>query len=143
MPYKYLEDVAIADVAFEAWGATLEELFKAAADATVNLMVADLSTITSHEQRTIELEDESLDLLLFNFLQELIFYKDAQKLLLRVGEIQIERTNGSFKLRAEAHGEELNPAKHELGVDVKAVTLHRFQVQETPEGWQANVILDV
>ena len=143
MPYKYLEDVAIADVAFEAWGATLEELFEAAADATVNLMVADLSTITSHEQRTIELEDESLDLLLFNFLQELIFYKDAQKLLLRVGEIQIERTNGSFKLRAEAHGEELNPAKHELGVDVKAVTLHRFQVQETPEGWQANVILDV
>ena len=143
MPYKYLEDVAIADVAFEAWAATLEELFKAAADATVNLMVADLSTITSHEQRTIELEDESLDLLLFNFLQELIFYKDAQKLLLRVGEIQIERTNGSFKLRAEAHGEELNPAKHELGVDVKAVTLHRFQVQETPEGWQANVILDV
>ena len=143
MPYKYLEDVAIADVAFEAWGATLEELFKAAADATVNLMVADLSTITSHEQRTIELEDDSLDLLLFNFLQELIFYKDAQKLLLRVGEIQIERTNGSFKLRAEAHGEELNPAKHELGVDVKAVTLHRFQVQETPEGWQANVILDV
>jgi len=143
MPYKYLEDVAIADVAFEAWAATLEELFKAAADATVNLMVADLSTITSHEQRTIELEDESLDLLLFNFLQELIFYKDAQKLLLRVGEIQIERTNGSFKLRAEAHGEELNPAKHELGVDVKAVTLHCFQVQETPEGWQANVILDV
>ena len=143
MPYKYLEDVAIADVAFEAWGATLEELFKAAADATVNLMVADLSTITSHEQRTIELEDESLDLLLFNFLQELIFYKDAQKLLLRVREIRIERSNGSFKLRAEAHGEELNPAKHELGVDVKAVTLHRFQVQETPEGWQANVILDV
>ena len=143
MPYKYLEDVAIADVAFEAWGATLEELFKAAADATVNLMVADLSTITSHEQRTIELEDESLDLLLFNFLQELIFYKDAQKLLLRVREIRIERSDGSFKLRAEAHGEELNPAKHELGVDVKAVTLHRFQVQETPEGWQANVILDV
>jgi len=143
MPYRYLEDVAIADVAFEARGATLEELFKAAADATVNLMVADLGTITSHEKRTIELEDDSLDLLLFNFLQELIFYKDAQKLLLRVREIRIERSDGSFKLRAEAHGEELNPAKHELGVDVKAVTLHRFQVQETPEGWQANVILDV
>ncbi|MBI3000911.1 MAG: archease [Deltaproteobacteria bacterium] len=143
MPYRYLEDVAIADVAFEARGATLEELFKAAADATTNLMVTDLGTITTREKREIELQDESLELLLFNFLQELIFYKDAQKLLLRVGEIRIERSDGSFKLRAEAYGEELNPARHELGVDVKAVTLHRFQVQETPEGWQANVILDV
>ena len=143
MPYRYLEDVAIADVAFEARGATQEELFQAAADATTNLMVADLGTITTREKRKIELQDESLELLLFNFLQELIFYKDAQKLLLRVGEIQIESSDGSFKLRAEACGEELNPARHELGVDVKAVTLHRFQVQETPEGWQANIILDV
>lgn len=143
MPYRYLEDVAIADVAFEARGATLEELFQAAADAMTHVMVADLGAITAREKRKIELQDESLELLLFNFLQELIFYKDAQKLLLRVGEIQIERSDGSFKLRAEACGEELNPARHDLGVDVKAVTLHRFQVREIPEGWQANVILDV
>lgn len=143
MPYKYLEDVAIADVAFEAWGETLEELFSASADATTNLMVADLGTISIHEKRKIELEDESLDLLLFNFLQELIFYKDAEKLLLRVRELRIEKRNGLFKLRAEACGEELNPARHELGVDVKAVTLHHFQIRETQDGWQANVILDI
>lgn len=143
MPYQYLEEIAIADVAFEAWDSTLEGLFKAAADATMNLMVADLRTIAEREKRSIELEEEALDMLLFNFLQELIYYKDAQKLFLRVNEVHIEKTHGHFKLRAEASGEELDPQKHDLGVDVKAVTLHQFQVKEIPEGWQASVILDI
>lgn len=143
MPYKYLDDIAIADVAFEAWGTTLEELFTAAAEATMNLMVADLATIASREKRKIELEDESLDLLLFNLLQELIFYKDADKLLLRMEKVQLKQIDGVFRLEAEAYGEELDPHKHQLGVDVKAITLHRFQVKKTPEGWQADVIVDV
>jgi SHS2 domain-containing protein len=143
MPYKYLEEIAIADVAFEAWGSTLEELFKAAADATMNVMVVDLNTITDREKRSIELEEGDLDLLLFNFLQELIYYKDAQKLLLRVDNIHIEKTQTGFKLRAQVFGEELNPEKHDLRVDVKAVTLHQFQVKKTSEGWRAQVILDI
>ncbi|HWP46328.1 MAG TPA: archease [Candidatus Limnocylindrales bacterium] len=143
MPYKYLEEIAIADIAFEAWGSTPEELFKAAADATMNVMVADLSTIADGEKRRIELEEENLDLLLFNFLQELIYYKDAQRLLLRIDNIHIEKTQKGFKLRAEAYGEELNPEKHDLRVDVKAVTLHQFQVKKTSEGWWAQVILDI
>jgi len=143
MPYRYLEDVAIADVAFEAWGPTLEELFRAAAEATMNVMVDDLNTIAAQERRQMELEGEAVDLLLFNFLQELIYYKDAQRLLLRVEEIHIEKTDGSFKLRAEASGETLDPEKHDLRVDVKAVTLHQFEVKETPEGWQAKIILDI
>jgi SHS2 domain-containing protein len=143
MPYKYLEEIAIADIAFEAWGSTPEELFKAAADATMNVMVADLSTIAEGEKRRIELEEENLDLLLFNFLQELIYYKDAQRLLLRVDNVHIEKTQKGFKLRAEACGEELNPEKHDLRVDVKAVTLHQFHVKKTSEGWWAQVILDI
>jgi SHS2 domain-containing protein len=143
MPYKYLEEVAIADVAFDAWGGTLEEVFAASADATLNIMVADLETVARRERRKIELENESLDLLLFNFLQELIFYKDAEKLFLRVETVRIHEAGRRYRLEAYACGEELDPQKHDLGVDVKAVTLHRFQVKETPQGWQANVILDV
>lgn len=143
MPYKYLDEVAIADVAFEAWGSTLEELFTAAAEATMNLMVADLGDIASREKRKIEIENESLDMLLFNFLQELIFYKDAERLLLRVQRLQVQRLESGFRLEAETYGEELDPHKHELGVDVKAITLHRFQVKKNPEGWGADVIVDV
>lgn len=143
VPYRYLEDIATADVAFECWGETLEELFIAAADATMNVMVEDLNSIAARKHRKISVNAEALDLLLFQLLQELIFYKDAEKLLLRIPEVHIQRRKNDFTLSAKAYGEELNPAKHELLVDVKAVTLHRFQVEKTSSGWKATVILDI
>ncbi|MFP5213437.1 MAG: archease [Acidobacteriota bacterium] len=141
--YRYIEEIATADVAFEAKGATMEELFVAAADATMNVMVADLATIDLVASRTLEVEDDAVDMLLFQLLQELIYYKDAELLLLRVSEVHIRHENGLYKLTAEARGEELNPEKHDLVVDVKAVTLHRYRVEETTEGWEALVILDI
>jgi len=143
MPYRYLEDVATADVAFEAWGASLEELFTAAADATMNVMVEDLATIEKKEERSFQVEDEAVDMLLFKFLQELIFYKDAQLLLLRIQSVTIDRQNAHLSLTATSYGEQLNPEKHSLNVDVKAVTLHRFRVEQTDRGWEASVILDI
>jgi hypothetical protein len=42
MPYRFLEDIATADIAFEARGETLEEVFTAAAEATMNVMIESL-----------------------------------------------------------------------------------------------------
>jgi len=143
MPYKYLDHIAIADAAFEAWADTLEEMFRTAADAAMNVMVADLDTIADQQQKTIELKDDALDMLLFQFLQELIFYKDAEQLLLRVSKIDIRKDDKTFSLTAHAYGEPAHPQKHDLVVDVKAVTLHRFQVQHTQNTWRATVVLDI
>ncbi len=143
MPYRYLEDIAVADVAFEAWGATLEEMFAASADAVMNVMVEDLATIDGRHSLEISVEHAEADLLLFNFLNELIFYKDARRLLLRVATITIDRRDDLFSLRALLSGEEIDPTRHLLNVDVKAVTLHLFRVEETHRGWEATVILDI
>jgi len=145
MPFDYIDDIATADVAFAARGDTVEEMFVAAADATMNVMVADLDTIAEAEQRTLRADGnaDALDLLLFDLLQELIFYKDAEQLLLRVKEVRIKREGVRLTLEADASGELLNPEKHDLVVDVKAVTLHRFKVEKTPRGWKATVILDI
>ncbi len=143
MPYRYLPDIAIADVAFEAWADTLEGVCLAAADATMNVMVGDLATIMERETRFVSAEDTEADMLLFQLLQELIFLKDAEKLLLRIKEIEILRLEGRFVLKATARGEELDSTRHDLVVDVKAVTLHRFRVEPTPRGWTATVVLDI
>ena len=143
MPYKYLDNIAIADAAFEAWADTLEEMFRDAADAAMNVMVADLDTIADRAQKTIELRDDSLDMLLFNFLQELIFYKDAEQLLLRVSKIDIRKDDKTFSLTAAAYGEPADSQKHDLVVDVKAVTLHQFKVEKTDTTWRATVVLDI
>src|SRR5919108_5980667 len=126
MPYAYADDIAISDVAFRAWGATLEEVFMAAADATMHAMVDDLETLAPQEERAFEVRDEVLDLLLLNFLQELIYYKDADCLLMRVTDVAITRDpTAGYVVRARAAGEPLDPDKHTLAADVKGVTLHR------------------
>jgi SHS2 domain-containing protein len=143
MTFRFLEDITIADVAFEAKGTTREEMFIAAADALMNVMVADLETLRIAETVTFSLENQNLEMLLFNFLNELIFYKDARTLLLRVSSVNINLADAHFTMTAEAGGERPDPARHPLAMDVKAVTLHRFRVEETDEGWLAEVVLDI
>jgi len=80
MSYHYLEDIGTADIAFEATGRDLPELFTAAADATMNVMIDNLDAIESRETQQIELSDDNIEMLLFDFLQELIYFKDARRL---------------------------------------------------------------
>jgi SHS2 domain-containing protein len=141
--YEFLEDIATADIAFRAWGETLEETFRAAADATLNVMVEDLDSVEPRARREMKLANEAVDLLLFDFLQELIYYKDLETLLLRVEGLRIASRHGRHILEASACGEAIDPGRHRLRVDVKAVTLHGFSVQTTSDGWEARVILDI
>jgi SHS2 domain-containing protein len=143
--YHFLEDVAIADVCFEVHAASLPELFRDAAEALMKVQVDNLGEVGRGQVVKIELADEALDMLLYYFLQELIYYKDAQRLLLLVEVVDIEEgADGVFRLSAEAAGEEIDPERHILNADVKAVTMHRFEVTHTHEGaWRATVVLDI
>ncbi len=143
MSYKFLEDVAIADVAFEASGKTLKELFESAGLAVTNTMVKDLKSVKQIIEKKIAIESDNVEMLLFKFLQEIIFYKDAKMLLFNKFELNISNEKKKWKLSGKLHGEKLNMKKHELLVDVKAVSLHQYKVEETKEGWKADVILDV
>lgn len=142
MSYKFLEDVAIADVAFIATGKTEEEMFESAALAVTNTMVKDLKSVKNNVSKTIKVEGNDMQTLLFNFLQEIIFLKDAKRLLLNKFNIKISEGK-KLKLVAKASGEKLNMKKHELLVDVKAVSMHNFKVVKMKSGWSTSVILDV
>lgn len=143
MPYRYLDDIATADAAFEAWGTTEKELFVSAADAVLNVMVENLDSIDRREERTIRCVAESRDMLLFHLLEEIIYFKDAEQLLLKVSDVLFETETGRFALTARVYGERIDPTRHELHVDVKAVTLYRFSLEQTGEGWKATVVLDI
>src|SRR5947207_11438126 len=143
MPYKYLEDIATADIAFEATGRDLPELFRDAADATTNVMIDNLNSIEPRETRQIELSNGKLDMLLFDLLQELIFLKDAQRLLLRIREVQVDEKDEIYIMKATAEGEPVDAERHHQRADVKAVTLHDFSVERTEGAWKARVLLDI
>jgi SHS2 domain-containing protein len=143
MPYKFLDEIGIADIAFEATGHDLPELFSDAADATMNVMVDNLDAIEPRETRHIELSNDEIDMLLFDFLQELIYFKDAKRLLLRARGVRIDEKDEKYFLKAKAAGESLDAARHHQRADVKAVTLHGFCVEKEDGSWKARVLLDI
>jgi SHS2 domain-containing protein len=143
MPHRFLEEIGTADIAFEATGRDLEELFRDAADATTNVMIDNLEAIEAREMRRIDLSNDELDMLLFDLLQELIYLKDSERLLLRIQEVQIDEKEGRYFLKARAEGEPLNAERHHQRADVKAVTFHEFSVEPVDGGWRARVLLDI
>ena len=84
-------------------------MFIAASDALMNVMVEDLGTITERLWREVSVEAETLEMLLFQFLQEFIFYKDAEQLLLRAARMRFKEQKGMWMVTARAYGEMLDP----------------------------------
>ncbi|QXE90823.1 archease [Geomonas subterranea] len=143
MPYQYRGDIAHADVAFDAWAPTLDELFREAARATMHVMVENLEQVRHVQSIELTLEQENEEMLLFDFLNELIFYKDARRLILLPGAVSISPGDVGVTIRATLSGEEIDPGRHEVGTDVKAVTMLRYGVERVAQGWRATVVLDV
>ena len=141
MPYEFPDDGVTSDVTFHAWGRSLEELFTAAADATLNVMVRSLDSVRPLEMRSVSVEADALDLLLMRFLNELVYRKDVEELLLRATEVRVETERN--RVQAVLTGERIDPKRHDLVADVKAVTLHDLRVERTETGWDAHVTLDV
>ncbi|TGU69915.1 archease [Geomonas terrae] len=143
MPFAYRGDIAHADVAFDAWAPTLEELFQEAGRATMQVMVENLSEVRPAQTLEVKLEEENEEMLLFDFLNELIFYKDARRLLLLPTEVSVAPADGGFVLRARLSGEEIDVVRHQMNTDVKAVTMLRYKLEKVAKGWRATVVLDV
>ncbi len=141
MSYRYLEDVAIADVAFEAEGRTLSEVFEASALALTETMV-DLDGLSPVQPRQISLTAEDLETLLFRWLAELIYLKDSACLLFGRFEISIREAT-EWELQATAWGDQIDYEKMSLRMDVKAVTYHLFALEQTPQGWRVRIVLDI
>ena len=143
MPFEYRGDIAHADIAFNAWGDTLEELFREAARATMQVMVENLEEVRPAQTVELELEQENEEMLLFDFLNELIFYKDARRLILLPSQMTISRDGEGFKVHATLKGEEIEVGRHRMNTDVKAVTMLRYSLEQVACGWRATVVLDV
>jgi len=138
LPYKFLPDIALADIAFEAESASLRGLFEASGRAVSDIMV-DRRTLRARERRTVELEAGDLDRLLYDFLTELIVMKDVDSLLFKDYSVKVKDNT----LSASLQGERIDRVRHRLRNDVKAVTMHMFGVRREGRRWRATVVLDI
>jgi SHS2 domain-containing protein len=136
-PFEIIEHPA--DVGFIAYGATPEELFANAALALL-WMGCELPTIEEKLAVDINVTATKLDVLLYTWLAEVLAVADANRLVFRRATVR-EISDG--RVRGTVYGESMDRARHQTKTYLKAVTMHQLKVEETSEGWRAQVFLDV
>lgn len=141
--YRFLDDVAVADLAFEAAGDSLEELFQAATRALFEAM-ADPATVGASWRQTVEREDSDPAGLLFDWLCDVVYWKDAAGVVFNQVQLRITPVlEGRWRLTAELRGAPVDPSRQTLRADVKGVTKHLYDVRHDHGRWTARVVLDV
>ncbi len=128
-----------ADVGLRIRAANLETLFAEAARAMFSVMAGDLKAVRPTEEIRIALEADDLDALLRDWLGELLYAFHVRKLVFSDFTVSVSEAG----LQGIARGEPMDAARHELDVEIKAVTWHGLKVERTSDGWLAEVIVDI
>ena len=139
--YKFLEDVAIADIAYEAYGKDLDEMFENAALAIFELS-ANIKTVDAKKKLEVKIENEKIENLLYDFLSEILFLKDSKYMVFKKVKVEIKEGK-KYQLKAILEGDTINPEKQKLENDIKAVTMHMFEVKKEKKGYKATVVVDI
>jgi SHS2 domain-containing protein len=139
--FEFVEG-ATSDLSFVARGPTPEAAIAAAAEALLAATVESPEAVGRTDTRRVAVEEPELELVLLRFLNELVYLRDAEELLLHATGVRL--TPGpSLRLEVELAGERIDRARHRLLADVKAVTAHGLALERTPGGYEARVTLDV
>ncbi|MFQ5913308.1 MAG: archease [Nitrospinota bacterium] len=128
-----------ADLAIEAWGREKEDIFREAGRGLFSVM-CDVQTVEPRETLPCRVEGENAEDLFVRWLNELIYLHEIHCFL--ASDVQIDRLTDS-EIEGRLIGEVEDRKRHALGLEVKAVTLHRLKVAQGPGGWRAYVIVDV
>jgi SHS2 domain-containing protein len=128
-----------ADLGVRARAANLDDLFAEAARGLFSAVVEDLGTVVASQRVVVRIAGSDKEFLLFDWLKALLYHFDAEHLLFSRFEVKISADG----LEGAAWGEPTDPARHEMNHEVKAITLHGLKVEQTAEGWLAEVIVDI
>jgi SHS2 domain-containing protein len=128
-----------ADLGLRIRAKSLENLLEEAGRGLFSMMVTNLEDIRCLQERTYRIEGTVVDYLLFDWLNELLYTFESDRLLLAEFSVELD----SDGLRASARGEPMDLDRHRMVHEVKAITYHGLRVEEDDDGWIAEVIVDI
>jgi SHS2 domain-containing protein len=132
-------DITTADVAFDAYGKDLNELFANAALAMFEVMI-NTKQVKTKIEKEIKVDGDDLVSLMFNWLNALLIYVDGENIAFSKFIVKVD--DKKFNLDAICKGEIINNKKHEMRTAVKACTYHKLEIKKDSY-WKARVILDI
>ena len=128
-----------ADLGLRVTAEDLNQLFADAASGLFSVVVANPEAIAPREQHKFTISGDELEYLFFDWLNELLYTYETKHLLFAKFDVRVDQQG----LRAKALGEPVDPDRHHLEHEVKAITYHGLKVEQTDRGWQAEVIVDI
>ena len=140
MGYTFIDHTA--DVAADLTGRTLEELFASAAQALTDTLT-ERSQVHTVITQSVTLEAPTLEDLLVDWLNELLYRFEVQNVLFADGSVTVEDRAGRWHLNAAVAGEPYDPARHPVRVLVKSATYHGLKVTHEQGTWGARVVFDI
>ena len=135
--YEIIEHTA--DVGLRIKARALDDLFNQAGRGLFSLIVENLDDVQPVERVNIQVQAAAREDLLFDWLSELLYLFDSQHMLLCEFDVQLS----DDRLTATAAGEPLDPDRHQLGAEVKAITYHGFKLEQVEDGYMAELIVDI
>lgn len=140
MAYRFFDHTG--DIAVALTGKTREALFASAALAFTD-SITPVSHVEPRRPEEVALDAPELDLLLVDFLSELLYRFDTRGWLTRDAQVDVRERDGGWALEGTLSGEKLDPERHKVKILIKAVTYHGRQVIERNGEWHANVVFDI
>lgn len=140
MPFERLDHTG--DIGLRVTAGSASALFEEAARALTAIM-CEPGSIRARTRREVHLEAPALDLLLVDWLNELLYRFEVDRLLVHSARVRLTHGQDTVQLEATVRGETYDPAVHPLNTLLKAVTYHGLELEETPEHWRASMIVDI
>ena len=137
--YEYFD--VTADIGFKAYGNDLNEAFENAGFAIFNI-ISDTSNVDSNITKSFEITSEDEVSLLYDYLEELLFYHEVDFMLFCDFNVEIKWIDDAFYLKAKIKGESINWDKHERKTEIKAITFHMMDVKKTSH-YELQAIVDL
>lgn len=116
-----------ADIGFKSYGKNLNQAFENAGLAIFNI-ISDTKDINPTNEISFEITSEDEVSLLYDYLEELLFYHEVEFMLFSEFHVEIDE---NLKLKATIKGEEIDWDKHERKTEIKAITFHKMHVKKT------------
>ena len=128
-----------ADLGLRVTAHSLDELLVEAARGLLAMLVANPDTVRPVQEKAFHLSADDNSLLLFDWLSELLYTFETDKLLFSKFDLRLH----DDQLSAVCRGERVDFSRHQMEHEVKAITYHGLRVEQSAEGWQAELIVDI
>jgi SHS2 domain-containing protein len=128
-----------ADLGLRVRAADLNSLFAEAAECLFSAVLEDIGSVKPEIAIALEIAGTDREFQLFDWLRDLLMRCDEDRMVFGKFEVNV-RFDG---LTGIAWGEPIDPDRHLLAHEVKAITYHGLKVEQTADGWLAEVIVDI